>query len=101
MASRSDEKDLDMATKIKGKKKIDQKRERGGMEPKYYEVFARKDSNSDLSHVGSVEAPNDDLAQIRAWYIYDQHRWREMCVIPLESIITVTEEGKSAKIKMG
>ncbi len=90
-----------MATKIKGKKNIDQKRERGGMEPKYYEVFARKDSHSDLSHVGSVEAPNDDLAQIRAWYIYDQHQWREMCVIPLESIITVTEEGKSAKIKMG
>ena len=90
-----------MGTKVKSKKKIDQKRERGGKEPKYYEVFARKDSNSDLSHVGSVEAPNDELAQVRAWYIYDQHRWREMCVVPLEAIITVTEEGKSAKIKMG
>jgi hypothetical protein len=51
--------------------------------------------------VGSVEAPNDALAQVRAWYIYDQHRWREMCVVPLEAIITVTEEGKAAKIKMG
>ena len=71
-----------MATKIKHKKKIDQLRERGGKEPKYYEVFARKDSHSDLSHVGSVEAPNDQLAQVRAWYIYDQHNWREMCVIP-------------------
>ena len=39
-----------MATKLKTKKKIDQKRERGGMEPKYYEVFARKNSQSDLSH---------------------------------------------------
>lgn len=90
-----------MATKIKHKKKIDQMRERGGKEPKYYEVFARKDSDSDLSHVGSVEAPNDELAQVRAWYIYDQHPWREMFVVPLEAIITVTEEGKSAKIKMG
>jgi 1,2-phenylacetyl-CoA epoxidase PaaB subunit len=90
-----------MATKLKGKKKIDQKRERGGKDPKYYEVFARKNSDSDLSHVGSVEAPNDQLAQVRAWYIYDQHKWREMCVVPLDSIITVTEEGKSAKIKMG
>ena len=88
-------------TVIKSKKKIDQKRERGGKEPKYYEVFARKNSDSDLSHVGSVEAPNDELAQARAWYIYDQHNWREMCVVPLDSIITVTEEGKSAKIKMG
>ena len=64
-------------------------------------MFARKDSYSELAHVGSVEAPNDQLAQARAWYIYDQHRWREMCVVPLEAIITVTEEGKSAKIKMG
>ena len=69
-----------MATKVKGKKKIDQKRERGGKQPKYYEVFARKDSDSDLSHVGSVEAPNDQLAQVRAWYIYDQRtqgQWLE------------------------
>jgi 1,2-phenylacetyl-CoA epoxidase PaaB subunit len=90
-----------MATKLKGKKKIDQKRERGGKDPKYYEVFARKNSDSELSHVGSVEAPNDQLAPVRAWSIYDPHKWRDMCVVPLESIITVTEEGKSAKIKMG
>jgi 1,2-phenylacetyl-CoA epoxidase PaaB subunit len=81
-------------------KKIDQQRERGGVEPRYYEVFARKTSADALSHVGSVEAPNDDLAQIRAWYIYDQHRWKEMCVVPLEAIITVTEHDRSTKIKM-
>jgi 1,2-phenylacetyl-CoA epoxidase PaaB subunit len=86
-----------MATK---RKKIDRKRERGGLQPKYYEVFARKDSADSLVHVGSVEAPNDDLAQVRAWYIYDQHPWIEMCVVPLEAIITVTEHDKSAKIKM-
>lgn len=82
------------------RKRIDRKRERGGLEPKYYEVFARKDSGDNLVHVGSVEAPNDDLAQVRAWYIYDQHKWIEMCVVPLEAIITVTEHGKSARIKM-
>jgi 1,2-phenylacetyl-CoA epoxidase PaaB subunit len=81
-------------------KKIDQKRERGGVQPKYYEVFARKSSEDVLSHVGSVEAPNDDLAQMRAWYIYDQHPWKEMCVVPLDSIITVTEHGRNTKIKM-
>ena len=51
-----------MATK---RKKIDRKRERGGMEPKYYEVFARKDSEDVLSHVGSVEAPNVGLRRRR------------------------------------
>lgn len=86
-----------MATK---RKKIDQVRERGGKKPKYYEVFARKDSEDSLTHVGSVEAPNADLAQARAWYVYDQHPWIEMCVVPLEAIITVTEHDKSAKIKM-
>lgn len=90
-----------MAVQAIRRKKISQLRERGGTNPKYYEVFARRDSESDLSHVGSVEAPNDELAKVRAWYIYDQHRWREMCVVPLDAIITVTEEGKSAKIKMG
>lgn len=86
-----------MATK---RKRIDRKRERGGLEPRYYEVFARKDSEDNLVHVGSVEAPNDDLAQVRAWYVYDQYKWKEMCVVPLEAIITVTEHDKSAKIKM-
>jgi 1,2-phenylacetyl-CoA epoxidase PaaB subunit len=81
-------------------KKIDQKRERGGVQPKYYEVFARKSSDDVLAHVGSVEAPNDELAQMRAWYIYDQHAWKEMCVVPLDAIITVTEHGRSTKIKM-
>ena len=63
-------------------------------------MFARKTSADPLSHVGSVEAPNDDLAQIRAWYIYDQHRWKEMCVVPLDAIITVTEHDRPTKIKM-
>jgi 1,2-phenylacetyl-CoA epoxidase PaaB subunit len=57
--------------------------------PRYYEVFARKDSSDALTHVGSVEAPNDDLAEIRAWYVYDQHRWREMCVVPTDAVVTV------------
>lgn len=80
-------------------KLIDQQRERGGTPPRYYEVFARKTSADPLAHVGSVEAPNDDLAQVRAWYVYDQHRWQEMCVVPLDAVITVTEHGKATKIK--
>ncbi|MBN9430741.1 MAG: phenylacetic acid degradation b [Burkholderiales bacterium] len=78
---------------------IDQVHERGGSTPRYYEVFARRTSEDPLTHVGSVEAPNDDLAQVRAWYVFDQHEWKEMCVVPLDAVITVTETGKVTKIK--
>jgi len=85
---------------VNRKKEIDKLRERGGETPRYYEVFARVSSADALVHVGSVEAPNDDLAQVRAWYVYDQHKWIEMCVVPLDCIITVTENGRTTKIKM-
>jgi 1,2-phenylacetyl-CoA epoxidase PaaB subunit len=75
-------------------------RERGGESPRYYEVFARKDSDDPLTHVGSVEAPNDDPAQVRAWYIYDQYRWKEMCVVPTDAVIPVGLRAHSTKIKM-
>lgn len=81
-------------------KKFDRLRERGGMKPRYYEVFARKDSQDPLTHIGSIEAPNDELAQVRAWYVYDQHRWKEMCLVPTESVVTITERDRSIKIKM-
>lgn len=68
--------------------------------PRYYEVFARKDSADPLTHVGSVEAPNDDLAEIRAWYVYDQHSWREMCVVPTDAVVTVRpRRGDMIRIK--
>ncbi|MQA04978.1 MAG: phenylacetic acid degradation b [Streptosporangiales bacterium] len=82
------------------RKTFDPERERGGLTPRYYEVFARKSSDDHLAHVGSVEAPNDDLAQVRAWYIYDQHSWKEMCVVPTEAIIPVRIGKHSTRIKM-
>lgn len=82
------------------RKTFDPQRERGGQVPRYYEVFARKSSDDALVHVGSVEAPNDDLAQVRAWYIYDQHAWKEMCVVPTEMIIPVRPGKHSTRIKM-
>jgi 1,2-phenylacetyl-CoA epoxidase PaaB subunit len=81
-------------------KEFDRIRERGGQKPRYYEVFARRDSEDPLTHIGSIEAPNDELAQVRAWYVYDQHRWKEMCLAPTDAIVTVTERDRSIKIKM-
>jgi 1,2-phenylacetyl-CoA epoxidase PaaB subunit len=60
---------------------------------RYYEVFARKDSEDPLTHLGSVEAPNAELAQVRAWYVYDQHKWLEMCVVPTTAIVPLGSVG--------
>lgn len=73
--------------------------ELGGNSTKFYEVFARIDSDDVLAHVGSIEAPNDELAQVRAWYVYDQQHWREMCVVPTDAVISVTDKGARGKIK--
>jgi 1,2-phenylacetyl-CoA epoxidase PaaB subunit len=81
------------------RKKINREVEIGGKTTKFYEVFARKDSQDVLTHVGSIEAPNDDLAQVRAWYVYDQHKWKEMCLVPTDAVVTVTEHDKRVKIK--
>lgn len=89
-----------MSNRDTQRKTFDPQRERGGSVPRYYEVFARKSSDDELAHVGSVEAPNDDLAQVRAWYIYDQHVWKEMCVVPTEMIIPVRLSNHSTRIKM-
>lgn len=65
----------------------------------FYEVFARKNSEDALQHVGSVKAPNPEVAITRAWYVYDEHRWLEMCLVPLAAVIAVTERGRRVKIK--
>jgi len=40
-------------------------------------------------HVGSVNAPNDDLAKVYAWTAYDEETWVEMCVVKRRSIVPV------------
>jgi hypothetical protein len=52
-----------------------------------------EDSQDPLTHVGSVEAPNPALAQVRAWYVYDQHHWLEMCVVPTAAIVPLRPGG--------
>ena len=59
------------------------------MRERVYDVFARKDRGESLRHVGSVDAPSDDLARIHAWQTYDEEHWFEMYVVPRDSIIAV------------
>ena len=47
-----------------------------------YEVFARKTRLEPLHQVGSVVAPDDDLAVAYARATYDEERWCEMAIVP-------------------
>jgi len=58
-----------------------------------YEVFARKARADALSLVGSVVAPDDDLAAAYARATYDEERWIEMVIVPKESLITLWAPG--------
>ena len=75
------------------RKRIDRALDLNGDTPTYYEVFARLDPTEPLAHVGSVDAPNVDLAVARAWYVYDQHKWSEMCLVPTAAVVPVTGHG--------
>jgi 1,2-phenylacetyl-CoA epoxidase PaaB subunit len=89
--------------KFKGatmKKVIDRRLELGGDKPEFYEVFARRNSAEPLTHIGSVEAPNEELAEARAWFVYDHDTWREMCIVPLSAIVSITERGSKSKVKV-
>jgi 1,2-phenylacetyl-CoA epoxidase PaaB subunit len=59
-----------------------------------YEVFARKSHDEELTHVGSVNATDDDLACAYAWTLYDEERWVEMCVVPRSAVIPVLHRGR-------
>jgi 1,2-phenylacetyl-CoA epoxidase PaaB subunit len=56
---------------------------------KIYEVFARKNHEEPLMHVGSVNASNDELARVYAWTAYDEEKWVEMCVVRRHEVIPV------------
>jgi len=78
------------------RKRIDKHLDLNGDTPTYYEVFARRDSAEALTHVGSVDAPNVDLAVARAWYVYDEHQWSEMCLVPTAAVVPVMGHGQES-----
>ncbi len=50
-----------------------------------YVVFARKKRGDPLYEVGSVHAPDSELAKVYAWKTYDEERWFEMVVAPRDT----------------
>ena len=59
-----------------------------------YDVFARKARVDPLRQVGSVVAPDDDLAMAYARATYDEERWVEMIIVPKEAVIRLWGPGE-------
>ena len=60
-----------------------------------YEVFARKTRVEPLHQVGSVVAPDDDLAMAYARATYDEERWCEMAIVRKDDVIRLWSPGES------
>ena len=60
-----------------------------------YQVFARKTRVEPLHQVGSVVAPDDDLAAAYARATYDEERWIEMAIVRKDHVIELWQPGES------
>ncbi len=57
-----------------------------------YEVFARRNREDRLEHVGAVTAPSEELARVYAWQTYDEASWFEMVVAPRGAFAAVNRD---------
>jgi 1,2-phenylacetyl-CoA epoxidase PaaB subunit len=51
-----------------------------------WEVFARKEYEEPLHHVGTVAEEDEDLAVLCARAIYDEQPWIEMVLVPRSAV---------------
>ena len=52
-----------------------------------FEVFGRDQVERPLSHIGSIVAPNQELAVARARILYSERPWVELCVAPAKAFM--------------
>jgi 1,2-phenylacetyl-CoA epoxidase PaaB subunit len=64
-----------------------------------FEVFARRGPADSLTHVGTVRAPNEELAIVRARVTYDERAWTEMCICRRDTVVRI--DGKATRGHMG
>lgn len=57
------------------------------MRREVYEVFARQRRRDPLQHVGTVSAPNAELAAAYARSIYNEEPWIEMCLVARRDLV--------------
>jgi 1,2-phenylacetyl-CoA epoxidase PaaB subunit len=58
-------------------------------ENKIYEVFARFKYDEPLHFVGTVTAPDDELAKVYAFNTYNEWAWIEMICVPRDAVVRV------------
>ena len=51
-----------------------------------WEVFARKEYDEPLHHVGTITEPDEELAIVSARAVYDEQPWIEMIIVPRAAI---------------
>lgn len=56
-----------------------------------YEVFARFKYDEPLHFVGTVTAPDDELAKVYAFNTYNEWAWIEMIAVPRAAVVRVIE----------
>ena len=54
-----------------------------------YRVFARIDKGDDTLDIGGVEAPNDRLARVYAYRMYDEEDWDYLAVVNEDHVLEV------------
>ena len=64
-----------------------------------YEVFARKSRGEPIRHIGSVHAPDDDLARVYAYTTYDEEKWFDMWVVPQDRLLEVFNAERGAAVE--
>jgi hypothetical protein len=57
-----------------------------------YRVFARINKGDDTVEIGGVEAPNDRLARVYAFRMYDEEDWDYLAVVRENDVIEVVVE---------
>ena len=60
-------------------------------ESSVYRVFARVDVLHPLAQVGTVRAPNIELARAYSRATYSEERWLEMIAVPENSVVQVID----------
>ncbi len=63
-----------------------------------FEVFGRDQVERPLSHIGSIVAPNQELAVARARLLYSERQWVELCVAPADSFMNCLKQGHEGSV---
>lgn len=67
---------------------------------KMFEVFGRDQIERPLVHIGSIVAPNQELAVARARILYSERPWVELCVAPAEAFMGCLQADHNGAIGM-